>query len=577
MENTGFSTNFYPDFEANLSKVEPWEEENLAPASLVATAATQGEDEDRILPNATPSAPTLDTAPEDEFLPSGAPGDSAPEHVESADSQLSSPQIEIKDLDDDDLPEEYCTTGDHTSATDRPAAKAKEKEQATAEPEKGSEAKEGEFPLNLFPNIIVKIARTLENTRLYPVGYTVMSILFALSVVIGRSRVLVTRLGEFAANLFILLVGMKGTYKSHPLTWAIKPLLQHDARLIRKYEEDYAAYLRSSSTDKASGCAQEPPRPPLYLLNDTTPEALYTSLYHNQNGVGLYGDEASKILTQANRYSRQAELDNLLSLFSGAPVSIRRATNRHDKILDCPFLSVTGTIQPSRLFELFKGERYEAGLLDRFLIVAEFGYHAKPWNLTGEIADEFDAEKALKDIVKKLEHSRGEEYTLSHDAAMLIEGWQNEKEHELERNGTDIQFGVFRKMQIYCFRFALLLQVLWDLDSSSANPENVVSAINALRATVLTDHFHEIACGIAQEVAHAPVSAKEKEVLDALPNAFAAHQGLMIAKAMGMGKTAYYGMLGKINGLLLEKVGRGTYLKKFPGISARSHTNKFKS
>lgn len=120
-------------------------------------------------------------------------------------------------------------------------------------------------------------------------------------------------------------------------------------------------------------------------------------------------------------------------------------------------------------------------------------------------------------------------------------------------------------------KFALLLQILWDIDTGDANPDHIISGNNAIRATALTDYFCENACSLAKELVNPVLNDKEKTLYDALPNAFTAKDGLDKAKAIGIGKTAYYAFLGKINGKNVEKKSRGLYVKKYMGLPASAH------
>ena len=280
------------------------------------------------------------------------------------------------------------------------------------------------------------------------------------------------------------------------------------------------------------------------------------------------------LLKQSGRYTEK-DSDLYLSLFSGASLEIDRATKDEVFFIDAPFVSLIGGIQPDRFIRAFRGDRMDSGLFDRFLLVVRNGYTPKLWKLEGKMETEDIDEKYSSMVRTFLEATEWHgTYELAPDAKTMLQAWQNEKEMELEKNGSDLQIGVFRKIQVYALKFSLLLQILWDVDSDEKNTEHIVSPESAIRATVLADYFFRVSTAMAEEIQPALLSKKEMRLLNELPDVFTAKEGFLKAQENGIGKTSYYEFLGKLNGKVIEKTGRGVYLKKYPGLQ---NSNKIAS
>lgn len=415
------------------------------------------------------------------------------------------------------------------------------------------------FPVNVFPRPLQGIVTDLHRQRSFPVAFLAASILFVASVLLGSRISLITNLGRTFANLYIAIVAPQGADKSRPLAWACDYLQGLDAQAYEQYQQDLAAWRQ----DQKEGTMTPKPTLARYLMRDTTNEALIKRLAENPYGLGLVGDELNQLLTQARRYQGNDHSDVLLSLFSGADYTVDRKTT--DEVLSVrkPFLSLIGTIQPSRFMDAFRGARYDSGLFARVLPVAQYAYAPKLWELGEDLPLDVDPEKAYTTFMEALRSlaEEGGEYTLSPEAAEAIQKWQNDHERKLNASGQDSQIAVFRKIQIYVLKFAPILQILWDVAEHRDNAERVVSGESALRATVLTDYFYATAIDLVDGVVEDSLDPRENRLMEVLPESFTAAEGLALAKDLHIGKTAYYAFLGKVTGVTLERTGRGQYKK----------------
>ncbi|MDA3942096.1 MAG: DUF3987 domain-containing protein [Bacteroidetes bacterium] len=228
-----------------------------------------------------------------------------------------------------------------------------------------------DFPVEVFPEPIRQIIKATNYTLKYPIDYTAASILFAASVAIGNTNQVEVKKGwTETAVLYLALVGRPGTNKSHPLSFALAPLMAKDDQSYFEYTKEKAAFDQLQNQPKDMRNGQELIKPILkkHLVSDTTPEALVYVHNFNNRGIGVYVDELAGWFKSFNRYHKGSEQEFWLSNWSGKPVIIDRKTSDSVRI-SRPFISVCGTIQTSILDEMAKGNRGQNGFIDRILFV----------------------------------------------------------------------------------------------------------------------------------------------------------------------------------------------------------------
>ena len=159
----------------------------------------------------------------------------------------------------------------------------------------GAELSGGEFPISVFPHKIQRIITELHASQGYPIDYISAAMLSALAVSIGNSHLAQVKRGWVEGPiLYMALIGRPGANKSHPLSFAFHPFIEHDYRHNKEYQEQYAEYERTMSMTKKERLEAGkdefpiPPKRSRFLVSDITPEGL--SLIHAQNPRGCaYG------------------------------------------------------------------------------------------------------------------------------------------------------------------------------------------------------------------------------------------------------------------------------------------------
>ena len=216
----------------------------------------------------------------------------------------------------------------------------------------GAELSGGEFPISLFPHKIQRIITELHASQGYPIDYIAAAMLSALAVSIGNSHLAQVKRGWVESPiLYMALIGRPGANKSHLLSFAFHPFIEHDYRHNKEYQEQYGEYERTMSMTKKERLeAGEdefpiPPKRSRFLVSDVTPEGL--SLIHAQNprGLCLWSDELSAWFKNFNRYNNGSEEQFWLSVFNAKPTISDRKSSQSSIFIKRPYISVVGTIQ----------------------------------------------------------------------------------------------------------------------------------------------------------------------------------------------------------------------------------------
>lgn len=432
---------------------------------------------------------------------------------------------------------------------------------------------ENPFPIGIFPGLLREIIDELSRDRKFPSDYLGSAILFVVSVLIGAGTYLWTALGRTYANIYVAIIGVQGANKSTPVEWALKPLHKLDHQAIIEFRDKLDEYRKQVATYRISGDEEDnpgkPPVCPRLLVNDTTPEVLLKRLEENPLGIGQYYDELSRMITCAERYNKSNNEDMYLSLYSGKPVTVDRMNAEDIRSIPSPYYSMIGTIQPHIFNRIMRGKgRFDSGLFSRILEVNHFEENALLWNLEEDLPSDVDDRysKFVNALVKQRSESSIEhpiEYRLSSDASAYVQNWQNEKEEHIEMSGKETDRAVFRKIQLYILKFALIVQIMWDICDNVPNEEHLISLKSAVFASLLADYFYANSKELARALNENKLSAAEKHLYDALTDEFSAEEGRLIAKRCGLGKTCYYEFLTKVKGFLVDQPSRGHYVKRY--------------
>ena len=192
------------------------------------------------------------------------------------------------------------------------------------------ESKANRFPVTVFPLPIQQIIIATNENQNYPIDFIGASLLYAVSVAIGNTHCVEVKKGfQQSAVLYLAIVGRAGTTKSHPLSFALQPIVEHDKSTYREYEQQRKEYEKAVIQSKKDKQLIDEPIKPIwhkFLLSDFTPEALAEVHKLNKRGIGVYVDELAGWFKNFNRYNRGSEMEFWLSQWSGKPINIHRKT-----------------------------------------------------------------------------------------------------------------------------------------------------------------------------------------------------------------------------------------------------------
>lgn len=243
------------------------------------------------------------------------------------------------------------------------------------------------FPIEVFPLRVRQIISDTNENLNFPIDFIGASMLFAVSVAVGNSHRIEVKTGWVeSAVLYLAIVARSGTNKSHPLSFALNPIIEQDSKSYRAYEQqrqEFDRVVNLSKKEKEVQGVDEPTKPvwEKYILSDFTPEALAEVHKFNKRGIGVYVDELAGWFKNFNRYSKGSEMEFWLSAWSSKPINIDRKTGE-PVFIPLPFISVAGTIQNEVLNELAKESRTQNGFIDRILFAIPDSIKKEYWNDT---------------------------------------------------------------------------------------------------------------------------------------------------------------------------------------------------
>lgn len=371
----------------------------------------------------------------------------------------------------------------------------------------GAKMSGSEFPIEIFPIRIQRIISSLHDCQGYPVDYVAAAILAAIAVGIGNSHLVqVKRNWLESPILYMALIGRPGANKSHPLSFAFQPFIEHDYCQNQEYQKLYAEYERTLSMSKKEHIEaglDEFPQAPMrrrFLVSDITPEGL--SLIHAQNprGLCLWSDELSAWFKNFNRYNNGSEEQFWLSVFNAKPTISDRKSTQSSIFIRRPYISVVGTIQKKILGELVKGERSSNGFIDRILFVMPESVLKSRWN-DRETPEELEIQ--WQQIIDKL----------------IAQDCPHDENNELQPQCLPFdEDAKYCKLEIYIIRFCLIIQLArWtcgECDKTTIDLESVN------RAILLTEYFRTTAVKVQTVVSQEQLSELHRNIYLNLPYRF---------------------------------------------------------
>ena len=436
------------------------------------------------------------------------------------------------------------------------------------------ERKINRFPVEVFPSSIQQVITATNENLNFPIDFIGASLLYAVSVAIGNTHSVEVKKGfQQSAVLYLAIVGRAGTTKSHPLSFALQPIVEQDKRTYRQYEEQRHDYEKTASLSKKEREQQvidEPIKPiwQKFLLSDFTPEALAEVHKFNKRGIGVYVDELAGWFKNFNRYSKGSEMEFWLSQWSGKPINIDRKTGE-PVFIPLPFISVAGTIQKGILNELAKDSRTQNGFIDRILFVI-------PDNVQKEYWSETDlppvVSKNWENVISNLLslsvisddtlNPNPEVLRFTPEAKKVLFEWQRVNTDQSNEAESEALSGIFSKMDMYVLRLALILEMMRFACNESSKEAVSIEAVQG--AIKLVEYFKSSAVKVNSILSNASPLDKhpsDKQALyNALPETFTTEIGIRVGEGLGVPQRTFKYFLNEKE--LFTRTSRGEYQKR---------------
>lgn len=435
-------------------------------------------------------------------------------------------------------------------------------------------AKQNPFPVEVFPKAIQEIITATNESLNFPIDFIGASILYAVSVSVGNTHKAEIMKGwQENAVLYLAIVGRAGTNKSHPISFALKPIEAKDQLEYKKYNREKIEYDRIKRLTKKEREEQDIKEPlkPVWkqlIVTDFTPEALADIHKYNAKGIGVYVDELASWFNNFNRYNKGSEEQFWLSVWSGKAIRINRKTSE-PTLIQSPFIPVAGTIQPGVLNEL-ANNRTENGFLDRLLFVVPDNLKKEYWSekeLNPSIIENWQTIiKNLIDIniIKDLdENVMPEILRFTPEAKELLFEWQRELTDQSNKPENEAISGINAKIEMYAVRLALILEMLrYACNEGNKQAIGMEAVQGALK---LVEYFKNTAVKVHSIVSNAnpldKLPTDKQNLYKALPDIFKTSEGVQVAESMGMAERTFKRFLS--NKELFDNHTRGEYEKRY--------------
>ena len=429
------------------------------------------------------------------------------------------------------------------------------------------------FPVDVFPEAIQDIIIETNKNLKYPTDFIGSSLLFAASLAIGNTyKVEVRKAWRESTVLYMAMVGRSGTNKSHPLSFALKPFFELDAKTYKDYETlkiEFEQTANLSKKDKKEQGIENHTKPfwEKHIVSDFTPEALASVHKFNKRGIAVYVDELAGWFKNFNRYNQGSAMEFWLSAWSGKPINVDRKTTE-PVFIPNPFIGVAGTIQNALLIELAKHSRSQNGFIDRILFVIVDDLKKECWSETEIDQTIIDNWKQIIQNISdiSLNHDidlNPESITLrySAEAWKLLKEWQIKNTDSCNNAENESIASLYSKLEVYISRIALTLEMMFYACSEGSKKEVSVRAVKG--AIALIEYFRNNAITVNAIINNYDplerLPEDKRKLYQALPDTFTTEIGLQKAVSMKIAERTFSRFIKEKE--FFKRIKRGEYEK----------------
>ncbi|MBK7812498.1 MAG: DUF3987 domain-containing protein [Saprospiraceae bacterium] len=97
------------------------------------------------------------------------------------------------------------------------------------------------FPVEVFPLPVQQVITATNENLNFPIDFIGASLLYAVSVAVGNTHCVELKKGfQQSAVLYLAIVARAGTTKSHPLSFALQPIVEQDKKNLQPIRTEKA-------------------------------------------------------------------------------------------------------------------------------------------------------------------------------------------------------------------------------------------------------------------------------------------------------------------------------------------------
>ena len=413
------------------------------------------------------------------------------------------------------------------------------------------------FPSEVFPEQIRQIINRTRTCLNFPLDYICPALIFASSIALGNAIAVEIKKGwKEKAIFYMAIVGEPGTNKSSCLEFAIEPLRKIDRDNLKTYKKKLKQY-EVTKNDPDKNIEQ-----PVYgqiVLSDITVEGFLKQHLNTPRGLAIYADELMGFVKSFSRYRSGNDEEIWTQLYTGVPIIVNRLHSDSFSVSN-PFVGIIGGVQPG-LLRKFADGKTDSGFIYRWL----FAYPDKR-TFSRFQDDEIDDHtmnqwETIIDTIRRIRYNgKTTVIRLSPEAYDLYKQWYNTGRETMEHASTSY-IGITTKMERYCARFALILEVL--RYTCGQSDLTSISAQSMKDAFKLTYYFIAGAQKALKKLHSDPLGAlteKQRSIYLDLPATFTTREGLTTALLHSMSERTFKDW---IKTPLFRKLDYGTYEKRY--------------
>lgn len=316
------------------------------------------------------------------------------------------------------------------------------------------------FPVDAFPPEARNIIEKLHAHYGYPIDYYASSFLTCAASLLGVAFKARLAYGhEHFPILYMANVGNSSAGK----TQALKPF----RRVLDSLEKEYYTAWRDSTQSDTPKQRRE------ILLDNSNAEGMLKVMSQNPRGLLMLRDELISWLNAMNQYRSGDDEQLWITTWEGTPYKNTRINTDSNFFIEYLCCSVFGGIQPGIINQMFVSGKDKTGFTARLLFSYPAVTKAQPLNTKNPdpiILEQINKMlRFIHNLPNKVHYAeaQGELSTiesipidLNVAAKNRYEKYFNELTNRSNESDDDRVKAMLGKMQSYCLRFALVLEML---------------------------------------------------------------------------------------------------------------------